>query len=142
MPTTTRSDLSSALRIGVMRLARRLRQERTEAELTLSQLATLATLDRHGLLTPTELALHEKVQPPSMTRIVAALLERELVTRTPHPTDRRQQLVALSDTGAALLAAQRRKRDAWLARRLAGLSPAERSTLREAAAILERLAAS
>jgi DNA-binding MarR family transcriptional regulator len=139
LPSAT--DPTSALRISIMRLARRLRSERAENELTLSQLSALATVACHGPLSPGELAAHERIQPPSMTRIVAALVERGLVVRAQHPTDRRQQLLTIAEPGSGLLAEQRRRRDAWLARRLAALTPAERATLREATEILGRLAA-
>ncbi len=134
------ASVASGLRIAVMRLARRLRAERADTNLSVSQLAALATLDRHGPLTPGELAAHEKVQPPSITRTIAALEQAGLVVRSPHPTDRRQALVALSDSGARLLAADRRQRDVWLAQRLRELTPAEVRTLQEAAALLDRLA--
>jgi MarR family len=77
----TDADLSGVLRLAVMRLARRLRNERVSTDLTLSQLASLATLERHGSLTPGELAAHEKVQPPSMTRIIATLQALGLTSR-------------------------------------------------------------
>src|SRR5512135_1701684 len=101
-----------------MRLARRLRNERAHTDLTLTQLAVLATLDRHGVMTPGELASHEKVQPPSMTRVVGALESAGLVSRAPHPSDGRQGLVTLTDAGRELLAEDRRRREAWLACRL------------------------
>src|SRR5688572_5650500 len=82
--------LASALRVGVMRLTRRLRSQRADRTLTLSQLAALGTLERHGPMTPGELAAHEKVQPPSMTRVVATLESLGHVARAPHPTDGRQ----------------------------------------------------
>src|SRR5690349_8598762 len=89
------AGLATALRISVSRLGRRLRVERIipalgEPALSDTQLAALAALERHGAMTPGELAEHEKVQPPSMTRVIAALVEAELVMRAPHPTDRRQ----------------------------------------------------
>lgn len=142
MPTLTAADaaLSSALRISVMRLARRLRAQRTDASLSLTQLSTLATLDRHGALSPGELAAHEKVQPPSMTRVVAALEQQGFVERQPHVTDRRQVVVSLTERGRALLREDRRRRDAWLSRRLQELSEEERALLRAAAPVLERLA--
>jgi DNA-binding MarR family transcriptional regulator len=124
----------------VMRLARRLRSERSDDSLTLSQMATLGTIERHGALTLRELADHEKVQPPSMSRIVAALEEQGLLTRTPHPTDGRQALIAMTGAARDLIREDRRRRDAWLARRLRDLGPQERETLRSAAAILETLA--
>jgi DNA-binding MarR family transcriptional regulator len=143
MPTMTKTaELASTLRVGVMRLSRRLRSQRAEHDLSLTQIAALGTLDVHGALTPRELAHHERVQPPSMTRVLAALEERGLVTRTPHPTDGRQQLVSCTAEATALLREDRRRRDAWLAQRLADLTCEERATLREAAAILDRLAQS
>ena len=142
MPTAVDSALASTLRLSVMRLARRMRAQRAETSLSLSQLATLSTLERHGALTPTELAAHEKVQPPSMTRLLAALETEGLVSRAPHPTDGRQVLVTVSPAGVALLREDRRRREAWLAQRLRDLSPAELATLREAAGILDKLAGS
>lgn len=139
-PSMTEPLLASALRLSVMRLARRLRSQRVETDLTLTQLSVLATLDRHGPLTPRELAVHEKVQPPSMTRVVASVEDRGLVARTPHPTDKRQVLVALTAAGTRLLAEDRRRRDAWLARRLAELSAEDRAVLHAATPILDRLA--
>jgi DNA-binding MarR family transcriptional regulator len=131
----------------VNRLARRLRVERTvpglgEPSLSDTQLAALAALDRHGAMTPGELAEHEKVQPPSMTRVIAALVESGLVTRAPHPTDRRQVILTASPSGRDLVSKARRRRDAWMAKRLAELSPQERATLRSAAPILEKLSQS
>lgn len=144
MRTLTAADaaLSSTLRMSVMRLGRRLRSQRSDSTLTLTQLATLSTLDRHGPLSPGELAAQERVQPPSMTRVIAGLEERGLVVRGPHLTDRRQVLVSVSPAGKALLREDRRQRDAWLSRRLHELSPEELGLLRAAAPVLERLARS
>jgi DNA-binding MarR family transcriptional regulator len=124
-----------------MRLSRRLRAERADHSLTLTQIAALSTLDQHGPLTPRELADYEHVQPPSMTRVLTTLESLGLVTRTPHPTDGRQHLMARTARGAALLAEDRRRREAWLTRRLAELSATERATLRASAEIMHRLAA-
>lgn len=142
--TLSSADLTqgSALRFSVLRLGRRLRQQRTDLTLSLTQLGVLGTLYRHQELTPRELADHEKVSPPSMTKILASLEERGLITRSPHPTDGRQQLVRPTKEAAAILRADRRKRDAWLARRLAELTAEERAVLHAATPILERLAAS
>ncbi len=144
-----RSDvgLATTLRISVSRLARRLRVERlvpelAEPALSDTQLAALAALERHGAMTPGELAEHEKVQPPSMTRVIAALVEWQLVKREPHPTDRRQVMLTVTAGGRDLVHKVRRRREAWLARRLAELSPEERATLRAAAPILEKLSQS
>ena len=147
MPSSSAADsaegaLASALRLAVMRLARRMRSERADTSLTLSQLAALATLERHGPMTPRELAAAERVQPPSLTRLVAHLESAGLVTRAGHPTDGRQVLLAASPAGVALLREDRRRRDVWLARRLAELDPGDREVLQRAAAVLDRLASS
>jgi DNA-binding MarR family transcriptional regulator len=140
VPTALDPALASQLRMSVMRLARRLRQQRPDDRLTPSQIAALATLDRNGALTLGELAAAEHVQPPSMTRITGALEDLGLVTRTPHATDKRQVLFAATPTGSKLLAEDRRRRDAWLCHRFKTLTAEEIDTLRAAAPILERLA--
>jgi DNA-binding MarR family transcriptional regulator len=133
--------LSSTLRLSVMRLSRRLRAEREDDDsLTLNQLATLGTLERHGPMTLGELAAHERVQPPSMTRIVSGLEGRGLAVREPHPADRRLVVVRITGNGSVLRAADRRRRDAWLDRRLRELTPDEHEALRRAAPVLEKLA--
>jgi DNA-binding MarR family transcriptional regulator len=150
MPATrTRADagLATSLRISTSRLARRLRAQReasglTEAVLSETQLAALSALDRHHAMTPGELAEHEKVQPPSMTRVIAVLMDRNLVLRSPHPTDRRQVILTATEEGRAVVQRVRRRKDAWLARRLAKLTAEERATLRAAVPILEKLSQS
>ena len=144
MPTlNVRTDpgLASELRLGVMRLARRLRLERSDDAMSLNQLAVMGTLERHGRLTVGQLAAHEKVRPPSMTRTVACLQESGHVQRAPHETDGRQVVVELTEVGRARVLADRRRRDAWMAQRLKELTKAERDALRAAAPILDRLAA-
>ena len=136
---TRTAELASTLRVSVMRLSRRLRAERAATDLSLTQLATLGTLDRHGPLTPRELADHEKVQPPSMTRVLAGLEERGLILRTPHAADGRQHLVSLTADARTLLKEDRRRREAWLAQRLAELTQEERDVLRAAAPVIERM---
>jgi DNA-binding MarR family transcriptional regulator len=135
-----RSDtgLASTLAVSVMRLARRLRQER-DSDLTATQLSALGTIRRYGPLTIGTLAAHEHVQPPSMTRTVSCLLDLGMVSREEHASDRRQVVVVLSEQGRTLLDAERRRRDAWLARRLRELSPADRDVLRRAVPLLEGL---
>jgi DNA-binding MarR family transcriptional regulator len=139
-----RSDagLASELRLSVMRLRRRLANERhPDNELSLNQMAVLGCLFRHGgALTVGELAAAEKVQPPSMTRTVNCLEQGGDVVRRPHETDGRQVVVELSDQGRARVLADRDRRDAWLAQRLRELTPEERAVLRRAAPILESLA--
>ncbi|HUZ19113.1 MAG TPA: MarR family transcriptional regulator [Acidimicrobiales bacterium] len=132
-------ELGSSLRIAVMRLTRRLRAERSEQTLTLTQLSALSSLHHHGPISPTALAELERVQPPSMTRVIAVLEERGLAERAPHPSDRRQSLIAISTAGLELIKENRRRRDAWLALVLQTLTPTERDTLRAAVPILERL---
>lgn len=138
----TDSGLASSLRISVARLTRRLRAERDPDNelLSVGQLSVLGVLFRTGESTVGELAAAERVQPPSMTRTVNCLEEGGYVVRRPHETDRRQVMVALSAKGEATLAADRRRRDAWLAQRLRELTPEERTLLRQAAPIIERLA--
>ncbi|MBA3287106.1 MAG: MarR family transcriptional regulator [Acidimicrobiia bacterium] len=133
---------TGALRVSVMRLARRLRLERAREDLTLNQLAVLGTLERGGDLTIGELATAERVKPPSITRTVNALVEAGLVARRPHATDGRHVVVALTDGARAVLAEDRRRRDRWLAQRLDQLDPAQLDALRTAAPLLDLLARS
>lgn len=147
-PQETRSDagLASALRISVSRLARRLRAERRseglEPDLSDTQLAALAALERHSAMTPGELADHEKVQPPSMTRVITVLEDRGLVMRAPHASDRRQVVLTVTEYGREVVQQSRMLREVWLAKRLRELTPQERSALRAAAPVLEKLSQS
>ncbi|GIG18624.1 MarR family transcriptional regulator [Catellatospora methionotrophica] len=133
-------ELTQRLRDAITRLNRRLRQERPVGDLTVTQLSALTSLRIGGALTPRELSEAERVQPPTMTKIVAKLEERGLISRTPHPTDGRQVLLSPSDQGFAVLDDYQRVRDEWLAGKLADLSAQERDTVARAAALLERLA--
>ncbi len=134
------TGLSAALRISVMRLSRRMRQERDDVGLSATHLAALATLERHGPLPLGELAAREKVAPPSMTRVVGRLSEAGLVERRARPGDRRLVLVSITDSGRALLAADRRRRDEWLSDRLRELTADDLAALAAVVPILERLA--
>jgi DNA-binding MarR family transcriptional regulator len=144
MPTANATnatlDLASELRVALMRLVRRLRAERPDEGLTLSQLAVLGSLERHGPMKLGELAAHERVQPPSMTRAVAHLEERALVVRAGDPADRRHVVVSISELGKRLLREDRRRREQWLAGRLNELTVAERELLASVTPLLERLA--
>lgn len=142
MPAVSDPALASSLRLAVMRLARRMRAERPDSDLSLTQLSALAVLERQGPLTPRELAAAERIRPPSMTRVVAALEAAGLVIRTDHPSDGRQVLLAASPAGVALLREDRRRREAWLAQRLGELDADDREVLQRAAAVLDRLAGS
>src|SRR5687768_7467604 len=123
-----------------MRFSRRLRHQRVDAPVTLPHLGARSTLKRHGPMSPGALSGHERVQPPSMTRVVVALEGMGLVTRTAHPTDGRQVVISLTPAAEELLGAEARAREAWLSSRLQDLSPEDRATLRDAAAIMDKLA--
>ena len=132
--------LASRLRLAVMRLNRRFRAQRTSNTVTLTQFSALSTLKKCGPITPGELAAKEVVQPPSMTRVIAALEEAGYVSRKPHPTDGRQSIVALTESGLGLVLADISAREAWLDKRLAELTDVERKTLAQAAEIIEKIA--
>ncbi len=134
------AQLAPQLRDAITRLNRRVRQARPVGDLTVTQLSALTSLKLAGALTPRELADVERVQPPTMTKIVAKLEERGLVRRTPHPTDGRQVILAATEGGRAVLDQFERARNEWLASRLAALTEDERDTLRRAADILQQLA--
>jgi DNA-binding MarR family transcriptional regulator len=140
MATTrsTASGLAAHLRLAVTRTARRLRQE-AGGGLSPTLSAALASIERHGPLTPSELAARERVQRPTATRLIAGLEERGLVGRTADPGDRRSSLIAVTPEGAALLRELRTRKDAFLARRLNDLPAEDRDTLARAAVLLERL---
>ena len=146
MPSVTsvvRTDagLASELRFSVMRLRRRLANERhPDNELSLGAMAVLGCLYRNGELSVGELAAQERVRPPSMTRTVNCLEDGGYVARRPHDTDRRQVVVVLSELGRETVLADRARRDAWLDRKLTDLTAEERDVLRRAAPILEQLA--
>ena len=145
MPTTqaavrTDAGLAAELRVGVMRLRRRLALERhPENDLSLGQMAVLGLLLRRGVLTIGELARLERVQPPSMTRTVSCLEELDTVVRSRHETDGRVVVVSLTKRGREVVLADRKRRDAWLAVQLRQLTPDEREALRRAAPLLDRL---
>ncbi|KAB1909801.1 MarR family transcriptional regulator [Micromonospora sp. AMSO31t] len=134
------AQLAPQLRDAITRLNRRVRQARPVGDLTVTQLSALTSLRLAGALTPRELADIERVQPPTMTKIVAKLEERGLVQRTPHPTDGRQVILAATEGGQAVLDQFERARNEWLASRLAALTEEERDTLRRAADILQGIA--
>ena len=138
----TDEDLTSVLRVGVMRLARRLRLERSSEDLSLNQLAVLGTLQRSGVLTLGELAAIERVKPPSITRTVNCLVDAGLVARRPHASDGRQVVVELTAHAREVLDEDRRRRDQWLAQRLDELGATDRQLLRRVAPLLDVLAAS
>ncbi|MBB5807358.1 DNA-binding MarR family transcriptional regulator [Saccharothrix ecbatanensis] len=138
--TEAEVGLASRLRLAVVRLTRRLRAQRVNSAISLTQVSALSTLHKCGPLTPGELAAKEGVQPPSMTRVIAALEEYGFATRRPHPTDGRQAIVELSPSGLDYINEEVSAREAWLDKRLAELTPEERGVLSRAAEIIDRMA--
>ncbi|MEO7014982.1 MAG: MarR family transcriptional regulator [Leifsonia sp.] len=135
----TTHDLSSTLRIAVARLSRRLRAEKADHELSDTQTSTLALVVREGARTIGQLSEHERVKPPSMNRTVNHLEAAGYVQRTADPDDGRKVVVIATKLGRELVTETRRRRDAWLHRRLRALTSEQRDTLAEAAAIMREL---
>jgi DNA-binding MarR family transcriptional regulator len=139
MATTSRSpQLASRLRLAVARTARRLRQE-AGGGLSPTLTAALASIERHGPLTPSELADRERVKRPTATRLIRTLEEGGLVTRTADVSDLRSSLIAITPEGRELMRTLRTRKDLYLAQRLRALDDDERETLARAADLLERL---
>jgi DNA-binding MarR family transcriptional regulator len=131
-------DLGPRLRLGIMRLARRLRQQ-SEGDVTASMLSALSTIDSRGPITLGALAGVERISPPSMTRIVTRLEERALVTRVVDAADRRVARVSTTAAGRKLLQQNRTRKNAYLAAKVRNLSADERALLQAALPVLERL---
>ncbi len=138
LSTPSHVDLAARLRLAVTRTARRLRQE-AGTGLSPSLTAALATVERHGPLTPSELADLERVQRPTATRIAARLEAEGLVARAGDPADRRVSVLSATTEGVALLRKLRTRKNAYLARRLRELSEEDLAALERAADVLERL---
>ena len=131
-------DIAARLRLSATRLARRLRQE-SGAGLSPSQQSALAVIANHGPLTLGALAEHERVAPPSITKLVTKLECDGLVTRSPDPTDRRICRVAISPQGETLLEESRRRKTAWLTARISELDPERQRRLADALDVLDEL---
>ena len=131
-------DTAARLRPAIVRTARRLRQE-AGTDLGPTLIAALATVDRKGPLTPSELAEHERVKRPTATKMVARLESVGLVERARDPLDGRSHLVSTTRAGRDLLERMRRRKTAYLARNLRDLEPEDLDTLDRAAALLERI---
>src|SRR5438552_1523544 len=99
----TAAELASILRPALLRLTRLIRIQRADTSVTLTQLSVLGALEKSGPMTPGELAAYERVQPPSMTKVLAALEEHGLVIRSPHPSDGRQAIIDLTDAAHELI---------------------------------------
>jgi len=134
--------LPSAARIrsGVVRLNRRLRQERGDGSLSPGRLEVLGQLHRHGPATPGEIAAALRQRPQSLTRVFAELETEGLMAREAGTVDRRQSLLSLTDAGRRALERDMAERDAWLARALVSLNATERGVLELAAELMERIA--
>ncbi len=136
----TTHDLSTALRIGVARLGRRLRAEKANDEVSDAQTYVLAYLVREGPRTLGDLSEHERVTPPSMNRTVNCLADAGLVVRVDDPSDGRKVVITPTEKGRELIDETRRRRDAWLYQRLRKLTPEQRRVLADAATIMRELA--
>jgi DNA-binding MarR family transcriptional regulator len=136
------TDSAARLRMAIVRTARRLRQEAAGAggtELTPTAASALATVERHGPLTPSELAEIERVKRPTATRTLRVLEQAGLVDRAPDPDDGRSALIVVNAAGRERLRRLRGRKNAYLARRMRDLSPADLAALERAATILEQL---
>ena len=133
-------DLAPRLRLAIVRTARRLRQE-AGTELSPSLTAALSTVERHGPLTPGEVAMRERIERPTATRVLARLEEQGLIDRMPDVRDGRSSLLTASKAGRDLLAELRTRKTAFLAARIEDLDADDRATLERAAVILERMLA-
>jgi DNA-binding MarR family transcriptional regulator len=136
---TSLTDTAAQLRMGIVRTARRLRQEAaSEATgLTPTSTSALATIERHGPLTPSELAQLERVQRPTVTRTLGCLEREGLIERTPDPADGRSSLIAVNAAGRERLRRLRGRKNAYLARRMREMDAEDVATLERAAEILE-----
>jgi DNA-binding MarR family transcriptional regulator len=135
------SERAAHLRTAIVRTARRLRQEAAAetSGLTPTSVAALATIERHGPITPSEVAEIERVKRPTITRTLGCLEREGLIDRTPDPDDRRSAMVSVNGAGRERLRRLRGRKNAYLARRMRDLSDEEVETLERAAAILERM---
>jgi DNA-binding MarR family transcriptional regulator len=140
LAATSDLELAARLRLAITRTARRLRQE-AGTDLSPSQLAALATIERHGPLAPSELAERERIRRPTATRVLSRLVEAGLVERIPDPADGRSAIVSVSSEGRALLRRLRRRKTAYLATRIRDLPPQDLSALARATEVLESILA-
>ena len=136
------NDAAHELRLTIMKLARLLRSQKAEGDVTDGQRSVLFSLDETGPVSLSALSTRERVTPPSMNRTVGALVELGLVTRETAIDDARRVTIAITDAGLRFVRETRRRRDAWFSSRLATLTPEERGILEAAAPILKELASS
>jgi DNA-binding MarR family transcriptional regulator len=136
IPTETKEELAPRLRWVITRMARRLRQE-AGVDLGPSQVAALATIERHGPLSPSEVAERERIKRPTATRIVSHLEAAGLVERVRDPEDGRGSILTVTSEGRNLLRRLRERKTAYLAKRLGVMDAEDRRTLERAAELLE-----
>lgn len=130
--------VATRLRLAITRMARRLRQE-ADSGLSPSQVAALASIERHGPLAPSELAELERVKRPSATRILSRLAAAGLVERIPDPTDGRSAIVSTTPKGRELVRRLHQRKTAYLATRMRDLPAEDVEALERAAGVLERM---
>lgn len=135
----SKETLSGELSLTIVRLARCLRGRRASKLVSLTQLSALSTLHQEGPMTPGALAAAERVQPPSMTRIIASLADLGMIRREPHPTDGRQAIVTLAESGTEVVTAEHDAREEWLSTQLDEFTPEERATLTAALPLMNRI---
>jgi len=136
----TDENFDSELRVTIQRLARRLRSERADNNVTDGQFSVLCVLAEDGPLGLGDLSESERVTPPSMNRTVNALVESGYATRNGSPDDGRKVLIDVTESGHNIIRETRRRRDVWFSRRLADLSPEQRHALELCAPVLRELA--
>lgn len=132
--------LADSLRVALVRLGRRMRQQRTDESLSLHHLSALGTMQQLEQPTLARIAAAECVKPPSMVKTLQHLEDLGYVERSPHPSDGRMVVLRISDKGESMIASMREQRNRTLADSLAKLTPDERQTLAKAIPLLERLA--
>lgn len=133
-------EIAMELRRAVTKLARHLRGIRQQGALSTNKVAVLGYLYRDGPSSPSEIAEGEYQQPQSFTRVFAELERRKMISRSPHPDDRRQILLSLTEYGKQMLIEDMQQRDQWLAEALSEMSEIEVEVLRLAARIISRIA--
>ena len=144
--------LAGDLRLAVLRLNRCLRSQRVNPDYaghtlaqqpdpypTLTELSALSALHQHGPMTPGSLATYEQVSGPSMTRTITSLHALGLITRSPHPIDRRHAILTITTTGTDCIRHEIHAREEWLHHRLTELDDTDRDTLHAAVTLLDRL---
>jgi DNA-binding MarR family transcriptional regulator len=140
LPGVTVPELATMLRPLLLRVTRNLRSQRVDGSVTLAELAALHTVRKDGPMTARELADREGVRPPTMSKVLAKLEGLKLITREPHPTDKRQFLLVVTEAGADFVEAENRSRTAWLSKQLSSLTQEERMLLLMAVPVLAKIA--